>query len=51
MLYVEKKFLGMELHALEAVNQVELSASPRRSMNGLYSFRSFGEVRTMQSQG
>ncbi|PIL35597.1 hypothetical protein GSI_02325 [Ganoderma sinense ZZ0214-1] len=43
VLYAEKKFLGIELNALEAVNKAELSASPRRSMNGLYSFRSFGE--------
>ncbi|KAI1797140.1 hypothetical protein LXA43DRAFT_982888 [Ganoderma leucocontextum] len=43
VLYAEKRFLGVELHALEAVNKAELNASPRRSMNGLYSFRSFGE--------
>lgn len=45
VLYATKSFMQVTLHALEAVNSLDLSGNPRRSVSsGYVSFRSFGEV-------
>ncbi|KAI0749365.1 hypothetical protein C8Q80DRAFT_1100784 [Daedaleopsis nitida] len=43
VLYAAKSFLQVYLYALEVVSNAEMNTNPRRSTNGLYSFRSFGE--------
>ena len=43
VLYVSKRFLQYSLYALEVVNSAEMNGNPRRSMNGHFSFRAFGE--------
>ena len=48
VLYAVKKYIGLQLFALEVVNKADPSASSRRTANRQQSFRPFGEVCGLQ---